>query len=70
MIESNIGVGLLPELAARRHAKTMGIRIIRLSDTWAVRNLEICVRKLESLPAFARELVDLLSADAATKRGS
>jgi DNA-binding transcriptional LysR family regulator len=64
MIESNIGIGLLPELAARRHAKSMAIRIIRLSDTWAVRNLQICVRNLESLPAFARELVDLLSADA------
>lgn len=63
MVESNVGVGILPELPARRHSKTMGIRVIELNDEWAVRKLKVCVRNLETLPSFARALVDLLAAD-------
>jgi hypothetical protein len=37
--------------------------VIQLKDSWTVRNLKICVRSLESLPAFAKGLVDLLIAD-------
>jgi DNA-binding transcriptional LysR family regulator len=64
MIEANVGVGILPESAARRHAQTMAIRIVRLNDEWSLRALLICMRKLEALPGFARDLVDLLVADA------
>jgi DNA-binding transcriptional LysR family regulator len=65
MIEANVGIGVLPESAGRRHRATMAIRIIPLQDTWATHNLKICVRKLRSLPSFARDLVDLLIADGA-----
>jgi DNA-binding transcriptional LysR family regulator len=60
MIDANAGIGVLPETAARRHAKTMAIRIIQLNDEWALRNLQICVRSFRLLPTFARTLVDLL----------
>jgi DNA-binding transcriptional LysR family regulator len=63
LVESNVGVGILPELPARRHSKTMGIRVIELRDDWALRKLKVCVRNLQSLPIFAKELVDLLAAD-------
>lgn len=63
MIEANAGIGILPESAARRHARTMSIRIIQLSDDWAIRKLCICVRSMQLLPGFARELVELLTAD-------
>lgn len=66
MIEATVGVAILPESAARRHAQTMAIAIVPLSDAWAIREMQICVRSLEALPAFARELVDLLVADAHT----
>lgn len=69
MVEANVGIGVLPESAARRHAKAMAIRIIQLSDDWAVRNLKICIRKFQSLPTFARELIDLLIADSAADVG-
>jgi DNA-binding transcriptional LysR family regulator len=65
MIEANAGIGILPESAARRYEKTMSIRIIQLSDEWALRELCICVRSLQLLPVFARELVELLIADTA-----
>jgi DNA-binding transcriptional LysR family regulator len=64
MIEANVGVGILPESAASRHAQSMAIRIVPLKDEWSIRALLVCVRKLDALPGFARDLVDLLVADA------
>jgi DNA-binding transcriptional LysR family regulator len=64
MIEASVGVGVLPESAARRHAQAMAIRIVPLRDDWSLRNLCICVRQLDALPLFARDLVELLVADA------
>jgi DNA-binding transcriptional LysR family regulator len=63
MIEADIGIGVLPESAARRYANTMAVRILELSDDWAVRDLKVCVRSFSLLPTFARDLVDLLAAD-------
>lgn len=64
MIEANVGIAILPESAARRYAQTMEIDIVPLSDAWAIRAMQICVRNIDRLPAFARDLVDLLAADA------
>ncbi|HEV7834995.1 MAG TPA: LysR family transcriptional regulator [Caballeronia sp.] len=61
MIEMGVGIGMVPESVARRHAKTMQIAIIRLNDTWAERKLKICVRNLNDLPPIARALVDRLT---------
>lgn len=63
MIEANVGIGILPESAARRHAKSLDLKILRLNDEWAMRKLIICVRELDALPGFARELVERLVAD-------
>lgn len=64
MIEAGVGVGILPQSAALRYEQTMDIRIVQLEDDWALRHLHICVRSLDLLPAFARDLVDLLRKDA------
>lgn len=64
MVEANVGIGILPKTSAQRHAKTMAIRLVEITDKWAVRDLKICVRSLELLPGFAKDLVDLLVADA------
>jgi DNA-binding transcriptional LysR family regulator len=63
MIESNVGIGIVPFSSASRHAKTMNIRMVELTDEWAVRKMQVCVRNLQALPAFARELVELLVAE-------
>lgn len=60
LIESGVGIGVVAESAARRHARTTDIRVLRLVDDWAVQPLKICVRSLAALPALARELVDVL----------
>ena len=35
----------------------MAIRVVDIADAWAVRDLTICVRNLDNLPPYARELV-------------
>jgi DNA-binding transcriptional LysR family regulator len=67
MIEADIGIGVIPESAARRHAQAMQLAIVPLRDEWSVRELKICVRSLDQLAPFSRELVEMLAADA---RGS
>ena len=62
MVESNVGVGIVPETTARRAAKTMTIAAVTLTDAWALRELTICVRDLDELPNYARQLVEFLRA--------
>jgi DNA-binding transcriptional LysR family regulator len=66
MVEAGVGVGIMPMAAARRHARTMAIAWVPLHDEWAVRELQVCTRNVANLPPFARDLIDLLVADAAT----
>ncbi|MDH4392643.1 MAG: LysR substrate-binding domain-containing protein [Aquabacterium sp.] len=68
MVEAGVGVSILPGSAARRHAQTMAIDTVALSDDWSLREMQICMRSLQALPAFARDLVDLLVADAELAR--
>lgn len=68
MIEVSVGVAIVPESVARRHAQTMDIAIVPLSDAWAIRSMQICMRSFAALPGFARELVDLLAEDARSVR--
>lgn len=64
LVEANVGIGILPESAARRQAKASEIHLVKLTDKWALRDLKICVRSLELLPSFARDLVGLIVDDA------
>jgi DNA-binding transcriptional LysR family regulator len=62
MVECGVGIGIVPETTARRVSKTMAIGIVPLTDPWAARKLTICVRKLNELPLYARQLVEHLRA--------
>jgi DNA-binding transcriptional LysR family regulator len=68
MIEINLGVGIVPESVARRHAQTMSLCIVPLNDEWALRNMRICVRKRDELPDFGRDLLNVLVVSARTPR--
>jgi DNA-binding transcriptional LysR family regulator len=63
LVECRVGIGIVPETTARRLARTMAIAVVALTDSWAERDLTICVRGLAGLPAFARQLVQHLRAD-------
>jgi len=60
MIEAGLGIGVLPEGAAKPFVAAKQLRIVALSDPWAKRHMYVCVREYESLPAIARKLVDHL----------
>jgi DNA-binding transcriptional LysR family regulator len=60
MVEAKVGIGVVPESTARRVAHTMAVAIVGIADTWAVRELTICIRQLEELPPYARQLVEHL----------
>ena len=60
---AGVGIGIVPESVALRHAKTMQIALVRLNDGWAERKLKICVRSVKDLPPIARALVDRLMMD-------
>ena len=64
LVESNVGVGIVPETTARWAAKSMAIKAVDLTDPWATRDLTICVRDFEALPPYARQLVEHMRAGA------
>jgi molybdate transport repressor ModE-like protein len=66
MVEYGVGVAVVPETAARRCRRTMALDMLRLTDRWAMRQLIVCVRGLDLLPAHARRLVEHLAKSART----
>jgi DNA-binding transcriptional LysR family regulator len=62
MIGAGVGVGIVPESAARRNCETMGLALIELTDAWSERERYILVRDREKLPPYARSLIETLCA--------
>jgi DNA-binding transcriptional LysR family regulator len=60
MIQAGLGIGVLPEAAAKAFAGSMGLRLVTLTDSWATRRMSLCVRQYATLPAPARQFVDHL----------
>ncbi|WP_395396188.1 LysR family transcriptional regulator (plasmid) [Novosphingobium sp. BL-8A] len=61
MAGAGVGIGIVPEAAARRCRRSADIAIIRLSDDWATRHLSLCVRDESDLTPPAKALFDHLS---------
>ena len=57
------GMAVVPQAAARRHARALRIRPVRLADAWARRALVLCLRDLDALPPYTRQLVHHLQMD-------
>jgi DNA-binding transcriptional LysR family regulator len=60
MTQAGLGIGILPDVAARAFVDTLGLRLIPLADEWARRQMLLCVRDYEALPPLARRLTDHL----------
>ena len=60
MIGSGVGVGIVPESAARRNAQRLKLALIELTDEWSVRQRHVLARDIDGLPVYARELIDAL----------
>jgi DNA-binding transcriptional LysR family regulator len=60
MVEAGVGLGIVPDTTAQRAGRTMAITAVDLKDSWAVRDLTLCVRSLGELAPSARQLVEHL----------
>ena len=62
MIGAGVGIGIVPESAAKRYLQPMGLVQIELTDAWSVRERYILVREQKRLPTYAQSLIDILRA--------
>ncbi len=60
IVGAGLGLAVLPRDAAQPHATACGLRLIPLSDPWAVRHFVICSRAESTLTAATRLLVEHL----------
>lgn len=60
MVESGAGIAVVPESSALRASRSMAVKIVHLTDSWAQRDLRLCVRDETRLPAVASQLLDHL----------
>jgi DNA-binding transcriptional LysR family regulator len=61
MVEHGAGVAVIPE-AATRFRRRSAIKVVQLTDAWALRKLVICVRRFDELSDHAKQLVEHLKA--------
>jgi DNA-binding transcriptional LysR family regulator len=67
MVEAGLGVGVLPRNSAKTFLKALDIDAVTLNESWAKRELAVCVRSYDSLSTAARFLVDHLRKDLRTE---
>lgn len=60
MIGAGVGIGIVPESAAGRYRQSMNLALVRLTDTWSVRERYVLVREQATLPGYAQSLIETL----------
>lgn len=63
MVEQGAGIAIVPATAAKRYRGTPGIRTSELTDSWATRQLVVCMRDLNALRRPEKALVRHLAGD-------
>ncbi len=61
LVAQGVGLAVLPEAAARRHSASLPMLMVALDDTWATRELRLCVSNIDGLSSQARQLVAYLT---------
>ncbi|MCK6428419.1 MAG: LysR substrate-binding domain-containing protein, partial [Burkholderiaceae bacterium] len=59
-VAAGLGIAVVPREAAETYAQARELRLVPLTDAWAVRRFVVCMRSRETLTAAARLLVDHL----------
>jgi DNA-binding transcriptional LysR family regulator len=67
MVGAGVGVGIIPESAAKRNQTTMNLALIELTEPWSVRERYILIRDQATLPSYAQSLIDRLCQHYATE---
>lgn len=60
MAGAGVGIGIVPETAARRARRPSRIAVVRLADGWATRRLALCTRAGDEPTPAARSLLEHL----------
>ncbi len=51
LVQSGLGIGILPEICILPYAKAFGVRSVRLADAWGTRELQLCTKPVPPSPA-------------------
>jgi DNA-binding transcriptional LysR family regulator len=61
MVGAGVGIGLVPRSAVPQGGLREPPTVVTLDETWAQRDLQVCVRRREDLSGFAADLVRSLA---------
>lgn len=61
MVGAGVGIGLVPHSAVAEGTPRASLALVELEESWAQRDLQVCVRKRELLSGFAADLVACLT---------
>jgi len=53
-----VGIGVIPDSAARRYGSETKLQVVELDEPWVVRERKLLVRDIDALPGCARELIE------------
>jgi DNA-binding transcriptional LysR family regulator len=67
MVGAGVGLGLVPRSAVPRGGLREPPTVVELDESWAQRDLQVCVRDRKTLSGFAAALVDELIAEPVTE---
>jgi DNA-binding transcriptional LysR family regulator len=70
MVEAGLGIAILPEKVVRYRADNSTVRIVGLTDEWAIRELVLCVKDQQPLTASAQLMLGHLKAPATCPRAA
>ncbi len=70
LIGQGLGVGILPEKAAKPLREGFSLKLVKLAEPWAHRQFAICYRANDELDAPCRRLIDHLTASLAQSQPS
>lgn len=57
MVQAGVGIGVIPDSAAKRYGANTSLRVVELDEPWVVRERKLLVRDVDALPGCARELI-------------
>jgi DNA-binding transcriptional LysR family regulator len=58
MVQAGVGIGVIPDSAARRYGADTKLRVVELDEPWVVRERKLLVRDIDALPGCARDLIE------------
>lgn len=60
LIESGVGIGIVPESAAKRHSESMAIQLVYLDEDWAERKRHIIIKERAALSPVVERLIQTI----------